>query len=316
MLQQYPPQPLFRRRRCLYCVLAQLDEMLGDWDRELGSGLDPPPPLNTPSSTCSTRGLAAPVPTPAQRATNPLFESVAGVAGLSSSACYFASDGRGSAADGGRVGSGTACYAGAGALLPGSGGVGAASGGAARGAPGAQYSGPLAAASRAPATGGERGKNKSNNSKNSSGRSSSGFGSSVSSKNHGNGKCHGGSGGGGGGSGVIGGGGDHMATLPRDLPRNNSSTVGGSSSSNALHANMGTRCFPPPLPSPAVGVVQEARAFAPGQHLAVLQALLNGEEGQGDKGFHSDSDSEREEGADGGGAATGEGKEVGVGGGM
>lgn len=67
-------------------------------------------------------------------------------------------------------------------------------------------------------------------------------------------------------------------------------------------ASAGPCEFPPSLPRPAGGggVVQEARAFAPAQHLAVLRALLDEDGsgggweggGGGDGGDSSDSDSE------------------------
>lgn len=194
------------------------------------------------------------------------------------------------------------------ASIAGSGSGGGASVGAARGCQKAKNS-RLADASRPQAPCGDRGGSNKINSKNCSGRSSSGVCSSASSKNHVNGTSHG----------AAAAGLDHLAILPREFPRNNISSVGGSSSNKTLHGvssvNLETHCFPPPLPRPALGVVQEARAFAPSQHLAVLQALLNGEQGQGDTDFDTDSDSEKEEETDSGGAAQGEGKQ-GIGSGL
>lgn len=265
--------------------------MLGDWDRAEKSGFEPCPSLNASSSKCSIRGLAAPVPPHVQRAASPPLESSAGKAGPSVSA-YSPGGGRGGAVD--------RYSADAGAWL--SGGGGRSGGGAARGSRSAPNSG-LAAASRSPAAGGGGSRSNKNNGENSSsGRSSSGVGSSTGSRSHGKCRSDGAA-----ADATAAGGGDRMASLSRSLPQGNSSCVGGSPNNNSLYGvsslDLGTHCFPPPLPRPTLGVVQEARAFAPGQHLAVLQALLNGEEGQGDQGFHSDSDSEREEETGSGGRA-------------
>lgn len=74
---------------------------------------------------------------------------------------------------------------------------------------------------------------------------------------------------------------------------------GGVYSSWRASTNAGPCGFPPSLPRPVGGggIVQEARAFAPTQHLAVLRALLDEDEaeqacgGGGSSGSESDSDS-------------------------
>lgn len=68
---------------------------------------------------------------------------------------------------------------------------------------------------------------------------------------------------------------------PTPLPRN----AIGVSTSSSLGAGDG--CFPPPVPLPRPGgsILQQARAHAPAQHLAVLRALLDGGDdgaGEGD----------------------------------
>lgn len=81
-----------------------------------------------------------------------------------------------------------------------------------------------------------------------------------------------------------------------DVTRRVSSSSSSISQSQAILASDKECCFPPPLPRPTRGggVVQEARAFAPAQHLAVLGALLRGEGNDG--AAESDSDSEDESG--------------------
>lgn len=78
---------------------------------------------------------------------------------------------------------------------------------------------------------------------------------------------------------------------------------------SGVSTKSGACCFPPPLPRPVGGggVVQEARAFAPAQHLAVLRALLDGgEEGAEGNLVGSDSESGEDDervGGSGGGDA-------------
>ena len=112
------------------------------------------------------------------------------------------------------------------------------------------------------------------------------------------------------------------ATYPDPLPpagERRASAASESFASVSASSSEGFGCFPPPLlPRPAGGgggcgggVLQEARACAPAQHLAVLRALLDGDEEEQRAAVawsDSDSDGERDrngEGQTGGGGSGG-----------
>lgn len=296
------------------CLIGKLDDMLNDWDeqplgRPLGEELrvgqgssSPPKTASTSSSNSENTGRAAPPPPPPPAASsiNPSVDPSAGGPGPSSAG------GRAGAVDSEPVGTGAASSAATGTASSGGGGGGSAT---VRGGIGAQASGLAASSPSAPADGRDRGEVNKTSSSNGSSRALSDWGSSVSSGPSRKRSCTG-SGSGNGEAAAGGGGYDHSVAPSRNPPHNNNSKSSSNINRNtysphngASSAYLGASCFPLPLPRPAgaCSVVQEARAFAPAQHLAVLQALLNGEEEQGDKDFHSDSDSEREESSAGGG---------------
>eukprot|EP00903_Cladosiphon_okamuranus_P013971 g12992.t1 len=309
--------------RALQSLHQSLDDMLNEWDvlplggTLVGGSESRPEPkaasASANSSSESTRLKAPSPPPPPPLAPSSIDLSLKAPAAAATAASGVVGSSKPAVVAGaGASASEVAASSGAGGAGGGGGGSAAVQGGA-----GTQVTG-LAASSPSSTTDGDSGRKKrggaGNNKKSSAGStggqrvSSEGGGSSTSTSSSTTAAaatatttsrrkrgCNGRSGGGG-----------HVnpgvpsRSTPHNHPENTTTTTttnNNRSNAGPSPAYAGASCFPPSVPraAGAGGVVQEARAFAPAQHLAVLQALLNGDEEQGDRGFQSDSDSEREE---------------------